>query len=418
MPTSVRAASAGAGGTGIPKRLGLFYFGTGMNMRDFEPVDTGVDYTLSPTLKTLARHKEDFSVLSGTYLEHGGGHHGDYTFSTGVKARDGGTIKNSISMDQVAAEHMGRDTRFPSLQLCIRRGTGYGSNMRTLSWNRNGVPLAAENDPHVLFNRLFRSDSAEESELRQAGFRRRRSILDVVMDDAKRLGRQVGKQDQEKLDEYLQSVREVEKQLERNREWAVKPKPEIDTKGMSDFSESYKPEMPADQFRYETYAKMMYDLITLAYESDSTRVISYVVRQESAGGTFPEFGVSKGFHELTHHGNDPKNLAELTKVDQIYFGHWAYFIDRLKASKQIDGSSLLDHCLLGFSSGMGIGHSKDRLPTCLFGGKKVGIKHQGHLKLPDQTPLSGLWHTMLDRLDVPTGEQFQDSHGVISELVG
>ncbi len=410
-----RSASAAAGA--IPKRLGIFYFGTGMNMRDFEPKDTGKNYTISPTLKTLERHKDDFTVFSGTYLEHGGGHHGDYTFSTGVKARDGGTIKNSISMDQVAAEHIGRDTRFPSLQMCIRRGTGFGSNMCTLSWNQNGVPLASENDPHVLFNRLFKVDSAEESEMRQKGFRRRRSILDVVMEDAKRLEKQVGKSDQEKLDEYFQSVREVEKQLERNKDWAVKAKPNVDTAGMSDFSESFKPEMPAGEFNYTTYAKMMYDLIALAYETDSTRVISYVVRRESAGGTFPEFGVSKGFHELTHHGNDPKNLAELTKVDQIYFDHWAYFIDRLKSFKQADGSTLLDHCMLGFSSGMGIGHSKDRLPTCLFGGAKAGINHQGHLKLPDQTPLASVWHTMLQQLDVPVGENFQDSKGVISEIV-
>ncbi len=402
----------------IPKRIGLFYFGTGMNMRELEPHDEGKAYTLSPTLKVLADHKDDFTVFSGTYLEHGGGHNGDYTFSTGVKARDGGTIKNSISMDQVAAEQIGRQTRFPSLQMCIERGTGFGANLRTLSWNRNGVPLASENDPHVLFNRLFKVDGPEEQQLRKRGFRQRRSILDVVKDDAKRLERRVGKQDQAKLNEYYSSVREVEKQLERDVDWSIKPKPEIDTTGMSDFSRSYHNHMPAGQFVYENYAKMMYDLIALAFETDSTRVASYVVRQESSGGTFPEFGVSKGFHELTHHGNDPKNLAELAKVDRIYFSHWDYFIRRLKSMKQADGNSLLDHCLLGFSSGMGIGHSKDRLPTCLFGGSAAGVHHQGHLRLPEKTPLSRVWHTMLDRAGVSVPETFQDSSGVISELVG
>ena len=121
LPRAAFSAASAASGE-IPKRMGIFYFGTGMNMREFEPTNTGLNYTLPSTLKVVERHKADFTVFSGTYLEHGGGHHGDYTFSTGVKARDGGTIKNSISMDQVAAEHIGKDTRFPSLQLCIQRG--------------------------------------------------------------------------------------------------------------------------------------------------------------------------------------------------------------------------------------------------------------------------------------------------------
>ncbi|MGI9473534.1 MAG: DUF1552 domain-containing protein [Rubripirellula sp.] len=410
-------AAADAVTNALPKRLGLFYFGTGMNMREFEPKDDGRDYALSPTLKVLETHRDDFTVFSGTYLEHGGGHQGDYTFSTGIKAKDGSSIHNAISMDQIAAEQIGRQTRYPSLQMCIQRGTGFGSSLRTLSWNRDGVPLASENDPHVLFNRLFKVDGPEELELREKGFRRRRSVLDLVLDDAKRLQKEVGKQDGVKLDEYFDSVREVEKQLERDIDWNLKPKPSVDTHGMSDFSKSYQIRMPAGQFVYDKYAKMMYDLIALAYETDSTRVISYVVRQESAGGTFPEFGVSKGFHELTHHGNDPKNLAELATVDRIYLSQWNYFLNRLKSFKQPDGTNLLDHTLLGFSSGMGIGHSKDRLPTCVFGGRAAGVNHQGHLRLPEKTPLSRVWHTMLDRAGVKPGNQFQDSTGPIHELL-
>ena len=411
------ATAAASMGTAIPRRLGIFYFGTGMNIRQFLPQDEGPNYSLSPTLNVLAEHRDDFTVLSGTYLEHGGGHDGDYTFSTGVKAKDGGAINNAVSMDQIAAEQLGRETRFPSMQMCIRRGTGFGGNLRTLSWNRNGVPLASENDPHVMFNRLFKVDGPEERELRTRGFRRRRSILDVVLEDARRLNDRVSKQDSVKLDEYFTSVREVEKQLERDIDWSVKPKPDVNTGGLSDFSQSYQIHMPSGQFVYDKYAKMMYDLIALAYETDSTRVVSYVVRQESAGGTFAEFGVSKGFHELTHHGNDPKNLAELAKVDRIYMSHWNYFLDRLKSFQQPDGSTLLDHTVLGFSSGMGIGHSKDLLPTCLFGGQAAGLRHQGHLRLPENTPLSRVWHTMLECADVKVQDRFQDSTGVISELL-
>ena len=168
----------------------------------------------------------------------------------------------------------------------------------------------------VIFNRLFKVDSEEERLDREAGFRRRASILDIVNEDARRLQKKVGKSDGEKLDEYFQSVREVELQLERNKQWSVKPKPEVNVEGLSDFSDNYSINATRD-FVYQTYARMMYDLIALAYQTDSTRVITYVVRQESSGGTFPEFNVSKGFHELTHHGNDPKNLAELAKVDRI-----------------------------------------------------------------------------------------------------
>ena len=417
LPKAALASSAAASKE-IPKRMGLFYFGTGMNMREIEPVDTGLNYTLSPTLKVLERHRKEFTFMSGSFLEHGGGHQGDYTFSTGVKARDGGTIKNSISMDQVAAATLGKDTRFPSMQMCVQRGTGFGGNLCTLSWNQNGVPLASENDPHVLFNRLFKVDNVDEQRVREKGFRRRGSILDVVLADAKRMEKKISGNDKEKLEEYFQSIREVERQLERNQQWATKPKPNVNTQGMFDYSESYTQHMPSGQFSYDRYAKMMYDLIALAYETDSTRVVSYVVRKESGGGTFPEFGVSKGFHELTHHNNDPKNLAELAKVDRIYFEQWAYFIDRLKSFKQPDGSTLLDHSLLAFSSGMGIGHSKDRLPTFLFGGQQAGIQHQGHLALRENTPLSSVWHTMLDRLDVPVGDSFQDSSGLIKPLLG
>lgn len=409
--------STAAASSAIPKRGAWFYFGTGMNMRQFQPKDEGKNFSFSPILKPLEKYRRDMTVFSGTYLEHGGGHQGDYTFLTGVEARKGGAIQNTISCDQIAAEKIGRDTRYPSLQLCIQRGTGFGGNLRTLSWNRNGVPLASENDPHVVFNRLFKVDSPEENEARIHGFRRRGSILDVVLEDANALNRKVGKNDQEKLDEYFNSIREVEKQLERDVDWSVKPKPEVAPEVAERYSDPYSINLPAGQFVYDNYAKLMYDLITLAFQTDSTRVITYVVRQESSGGVFPEFGVSKGYHELTHHGNDPKNLEELAKVDTIYQKQWAHFLDRMKSVKEADGRSLLDHCVMGYSSGMGIGHSKDQLPTAMFGGSAMGIDHQGHLKLPDQTPLSTVWHTMLDRLGVENGGEFQDSHGVIKQVL-
>ena len=160
----------------------------------------------------------------------------------------------------------------------------------------------------------------------------------------------------------------------------------------------------------------MYDLIALAFQTDSTRVISYVVRTELSGGVYPEFGVSKGYHELTHHGNDPKNLEELAKVDTIYMAHWNHFLTSLASIKEGDGT-LLDHTMLGFSSGMGIGHSKTELPTVLSGGRALGIKHKTHAQLAENTPLSSLWQTMAEKMGVEIAGPFQDSRGTIRELL-
>jgi len=407
MPSSVIAAPMPV----QPARMGMFYFGTGMNTWQYFPEDTGPNFTLTRILKPLAKHRGDFTVLSGTMLAKGGGHDGAYPFSTSIAKNE----QQRISPDQIAAQVVGRDTRYGSLQLSVERGTSFGSQaLATISWNEQGVPLAAENDPHVVFNRLFRPDSADEVTQRDHEFRRRGSILDLVNDDARRLAGQVSAADKQQLDQYFNSVRELEKQLERRITWSKNSKPVPATAGMGDFSKSTRPEGNG-AFLYDDYAKLMYDLIALAFQTDSTRVVSYVVRKELAGGVYPEFGVSKDYHSLTHHGNDPQNLEELAKVDTIYMQHWSYFLDRLKNIKEGDGT-LLDHTVLGFSSGMGMGHSKEDLPTMISGGNGLGIAHQGHLKL-NKVPLASMWHTMLDRMQVPVGEQFQDSQGPIKELV-
>ena len=412
LPSSTLAAGAS---TKIPPRMVVSHFGIGMNVREFFPKDEGKNFTASRILKPLERHRDDMTVLSGTFLEHGGGHTGDYTFLTGAEGYSSTGITNSISADQVAAAHAGQKTRFPSLQLSIRRGTNYGNQgLATLSWSANGIPLNAENDPHVIFTRLFKVDNRRQAARRREGFRRRRSILDYVTGQARQLERQVGYNDRQKLDEYFTSVREIESQLQRNVDWSKRPKPTPQTKGMGDYSQSHAP--GNRNFDYPTYAKLMFDLIALAFQTDSTRVITYNFRTEG-GEIFPCHGVSKNYHALTHHNNDPKNLDELAQVDEINMGFWGSFLDRLKAIKEADGRPLLDYTMVGFSAGMGMDHSRDRLPTALFGGSALGVKHQGHLTLPDKTPLARIWHTMVDRMGVRL-ETLQDSKGVISELIG
>lgn len=404
-----------AGTDAVPSRMLVCHFGTGMNVREFFPTDAGPDCALPRIVKPLEAWRKRMTIISGLKLEHGGGHTGDYTFLTGTEGWTSTGIKSGISADQVVANAVSEPTRFPSLQLSIARGTNYGQQgLATLSWNKNGIPLAAENDPHTVFARLFGVDDEQEAGRRSAGFRRRGSILDYVNDQAKQMELQVGATDRQKLDEYFTSVREIERQLQRDRDWSQKPKPNPELDGLGDYSRSLTP--ATQGFDYNTYQKLMYDLIALAFQTDSTRVITYNVRQELAGGTFPVHRVSKVFHALTHHNNDPKNLDELAQVDEINMGFWAQFLARMDQIKQVDGRSLLAHTVIAYSSSAGMDHSRDKLPTAMFGGEALGLKHQTHLKLADGAPLARVWHTMADRMGVKT-ETLQDSRGPISELL-
>ncbi|MEO1526353.1 MAG: DUF1552 domain-containing protein, partial [Planctomycetota bacterium] len=313
------------------------------------------------------------------------------------------------------AQQVGGQTRFPSMQLSIERGTNFGNQgLATLSWSESGIPMAAENDPHLLFRRLFGTDDVDEASKRETAFRRRGSLLDLVREQAQDMNRQVGTADRRKLDEYFTSVREIERQLQRDIDWSKKPKPIPELAGIGDYSQSLTPD--SKDFDYQRYQKLMYDLIVLAFKTDSTRVITYNVRQELRGGTFDVHGVSKGFHALTHHNNDPKNLDELARVDQINMGFWAGFLDRMAEVEQVDGSSLLDHSVLAFSSSAGMDHSRDRLPTAVFGGKALGLNHKTHVKLPEKTPLANVWRTMAGAMGVDC-ETLQDSTGVVDAIL-
>lgn len=410
-----RSAWAAGATPEVPSRMLVAHFGTGMNIRRFFPTTTGETCELPQIVKPLEAYRKRMTILSGLQLEHGGGHTGDYSFLTGTEGWTSSGIKGGISADQVVARQIGSQTRFPSLQLSIARGTNYGNQgLATLSWSENGIPLAAENDPYVLFNRLFQVEDSRKAKQRDAAFRRRGSILDLVQDQAKQLEAKVGKNDQRKLEEYFSAVREVESQLQRDIDWSTKPKPKPDLVNIGDYSRSLTPK--SREFDYVEYQKLMYDLIALAYKTDSTRVITYNVRQELSGGTFDAHGVSKGFHALTHHNNDPKNLDELAKVDEVNMGYWSQFLTRLDSIQEADGRSLLDHTVLAFSSSAGMDHSRDKLPTIMFGGEALGMKHRTHLQLPVKTPLSSVWQTMVERMGLQV-DQLQDSTGVIQELV-
>ena len=412
LPRSARGAEANPA---IPPRMLIAHFGTGMNLHEFFPDDEGHDAKLKRITAPLDRYRKQMTILSGLQLAHGGGHTGDYTFLTGTKGWANGVIEGAISADQVVAANVGGQTRFPSLQLSIERGTNYGNQgLATLSWSESGIPMAAENDPHILFRRLFGTDDADEASRRDSAFRRRGSLLDLVQEQARDMNRKVGGADRRKLDEYFTSVREIERQLQRDIDWSKKPKPVPQLDGLGDYSQSLTPD--ARDFDYQRYQKLMYDLIVLAFKTDSTRVITYNVRQELRGGTFDVHGVSKGFHSLTHHNNDPKNLDELARVDEINMGFWAGFLDRMAEVEQVDGTSLLDHSVLTFSSSAGMDHSRDRLPTAIFGGSQLGLKHKTHVKLAEKTPLSNVWRTMSSAMGVQL-DALQDSTGTVDAIL-
>lgn len=402
----------------IPRRSVFTMWGLGINGRDFTPRDFGKDYTLTPILKPLAKHRNDFTVVSGLKLTHSGGHGGDRTFLTGTNTHESG-CQLRISADQELAAAVGRDTRFRSLSLGIRRGTGFGNPQdNTLSWTKSGTPIPAENRPHVLFDKLFRPDTPESLARREAEFARRSSILDSVCEDARRLERSLGKVDQEKLDEYLTGIRDLEAAMQEEKAWLHKPKPRVE--GI-DFGDEQGLDPERGGLDYSRYQRRMFDVITLALQTDVTRVIAYQPRMDNSDGTgaFKARGNPYGYHTMTHHGEDADKLKWWTRSDVWYMEEWAYFLDKLRSVKEGEGT-LLDHTLVAYGSTGGTinAHNNHHLPALLCGGKSLGVKHQGHLRQEDAY-LGNLWQTMFGFMDAPVPENFQggEADGVIQALI-
>lgn len=401
-----------------PKRAIFTMWGLGLNGRDFTPKDTGPDYTATPILQPLQEHRRDFTVISGLKLTHSGGHGGDRTFLTGTNTHDAG-CKLRVSCDQELADVIGRGTRFPSLVLGIKRGTGFGNAQdNTLSWTRNGTPRPAENRPHVLFDLLFRPDTPATLTQRETEFARRASVLDSVREEARAFEQTLGKSDRNKLDEYLTSIRDLEQTMQEEKSWLHKPKPDVE--GI-DFGTDQGLDPDKTGLDYRRYQRLMFDIIALALQTDSTRVVSYQPRMDNSDGTgaYKYRGNPYGYHEMTHHGEDPDKLKWLTQSDIWYMEEWAYFLGKLKSIKE-GQSTLLDHCLVAYGSTGGTinAHNRENLPAMLAGGAALGIKHQGHLTSPGDY-LGNLWQTMFTALGAKVPENFQggEASGVIQPLL-
>lgn len=399
---------------GAHPRLICCYVPNGVNILEWMPQGEGRNYTLSPTLKVLEEHRERFSVLTGLGHPHSkGGHSGADTWLTGADLASvpGKDYTNSISVDQAAAEVMGRETRFSSLQLSDQSGTGSAGHSHTLSFDRNGTPLPAENSPRRLFERLFVPDSDADKAATLRRYSQRKSILDSVQQDAKRLNARLGKTDQVKLDEYLQSVRQTEQRVERLEAWIDVPKPEVLAEGLQLESQ------PGNGHDRPMWVDVMMELSYLAFVTDTTRLIAYEWSREAGGYG----GGGENHHELSHHGGDAGMLGKLGQIDRFHLERLKRFLDFLHTTADGDGT-MLDNTVVLFGSGMNSGkggeHSPKNLPLLLAGGQKLGLRQGQHLAFdPDKNPpLSNVLLSVLQALQVEA-DSFQDSTGTLTGLV-
>ena len=381
-----------------PRRLVCLCTPLGLHAPFFFPKQAGKDYALSPYLEALKDFRNDFTVISGlAHPEVGPSHDSASSFLTAAphpERRAG--FRNTISLDQLAAEHIGEQTRFATLPLACE---GFG-----LSWTRSGAPVPADSHPSFVFARLFLEGRAEEVQAQARRLRDGQSILDSVRGQAKKMQAGLGAGDRDKLDEYFTGVRELERSLAVAEKWAKRPKPKVDAK---------PPQPIANGADLIGKSRVWFDLMHLALQTDSSRLITLMLLGTSFVPPIP--GVTLGHHDLSHHGKDPKKIEQLKKVEIALMVVFRDFLKKLKETKE-DGVSLLDRTMVFFSSNLGNAatHAVKNLPVLLAGG---GFKHGQHLAFnPDKPPpLCDHYVSTLQRLGIET-DRFASSTGTLTGL--
>ncbi len=397
-----RFASAAKTATGKPpKRMVFLGFGFGVTQETWFPnvEQTGSEYDLSEGLAPLARHKKEFTVVQGCSNQFSNEAHWGSTFwLTGANRYSvaGQSMSNSISADQVAAQQLGNDTRFASLQLNGSDVDGHGPGL-SLAWDQRGKPVAGHNTPLQVFHKLFSADNLP-LEQRQSAIAEKRSVLDAVLSEAKRVQRGLTKTDTDKLGEYFQGIRDIETRLSKDEDWLTVPK--------------VKPpiEEPAPGLKGREEIEMMYDLIVAALQTDTTRVLTY---RQPVGALLQSLDLKVASHNMSHY-TPGERMEASQKRDSVQSELLAGLIDKLKSTKEADGSSLFDHVALAFGSNIRSIHYLDNCPTLLTGGG-ANLKLGQHLVLPKDTPLSNVWLTMLNGIGI-NAERHGDSTGVVKEL--
>jgi len=422
LPSSARAAANAAQ---APRRLALFFVPNGMHMPDWRPAEEGpLADQLPPILAPLSAHKPQLTVLTHMTLD-GGRAHGDgpgdharcvASYLTGAhpKKTSGKDIRNGVSVDQVGASKVGHRTRFPSLELGTqpssqggRCDSGYScvytSNM---SWRTATSPMTKETNPRAVFDRLFAANAtADDRKAQSQRDRYRKSVLDFVAEDAEALSRKLGTADRRKLDEYLYAVRQIERRIDQSEKIRA---------GDTDIPVVPRPVgVPKD---FSEHVKLMMDMMVLAFQTDSTRIITFMYTNAGDNRSYNNVGVNRGHHSLSHHGKDPGKLADISKINRFHTSLLVHFLDRMAAVKE-NGGHLLDHSVIQYGSGLGDGnrHNHDDLPILLIGRGGGTIRSGRHLIYPKETPLTNLYLAMLARMDAPT-EKLADSTGPLEGL--
>ena len=410
-----------------PLRMAFLYVPNGMHMADWTPSQEGTEYELTPTLQGIKKYRESFNVLTGLTLDgarahgDGGGDHARSVaaFLTGAHPRktNGADIQNGVSIDQVTAEQVGKATRFSSLELGLEASAqagncdsgyscAYASNM---SWRGPTNPVAKEIDPGAVFDRLFAGQTSKET--RRAKTTRekyRKSVLDFVLEDAKSLHQKLPAVDRRKLDEYLYSVRDVENRL------VGVERLEFTEEGVPDFPRPAG--VPRDLAKH---SELMFDMMTLAMQTDSSRILSFMFTNAGSNRSYPEIGVSEGHHESSHHGKSEHKQQNIAKINRFHVDRFAYFLSRLSQVRENNGKTLLENSMVVYGSGISDGdrHNHDDLPILLAGAGAGRIQTGRHIRYENGTPLCNLYLWMMRQMGAKA-ESFGDSTSEITGLSG
>jgi hypothetical protein len=408
--------------SGAPLRMAYLYIPNGVNLEHWRPSGTTGSYKMGKTFEPMEAHRSDFQIFTGFEHKHatagadGPGDHarGNATFLTGVRARKtaGSDISLGISIDQVAARAVADQTRLPSLELStdgVRKSgqcdSGYSCAYQfNLSWRSEDQPMTPESSPRAVFERLFGAgDARERANSLGQRYASRKSMLDFIQADAKALHRHLGRSDQRKVDEYLTGVREIELQIEKSEALGLPPDPGQPA-----------PENPTT---YRDHLRLMMDMLVLAFKTDSTRVSTFLLAHDGSNRSFPEIGVSDGHHNISHHQRNRDNLDKIAKIDRFYMEQFAYFLEKLKTTEDVDGKSLLHNSMIVYGGCISDGdrHNHDDLPIVVAGHAGGAFKPGRHVDLGENVPLTNLYLRMLEEFGVKK-RRFGDSTGVLKKV--
>ena len=397
------------------KRLGVVYVPNGIVMEQWTPAAAGAGFEMTPTLQPLVPFRDRLLVISGLSNKGPDNVHetGATGFLTGVPPRrtQGSELGAGVSVDQVVAGETARHTQLASLELALESGEDVGTcgagytcaYTNTLCWRSATTPLPMETNPRTVFERLLGDAGGTDPAARLARIEQNRSLLDAVTDKVAALRRDLGARDRHKLGEYLDAVRDIERRIQKAEAQVDQPLPEI----------AAPLGIPTS---FDEHAKLMFDLQVLAYQTDLTRVVSFMLSREYSGRTYPEIGVPEAHHPTSHHQNDPDKLAKLARINTYHISLLAYYLDKLRATPDGDGS-LLDHVMVLYGAGLSDGnrHSSENLPILLAGGGAGTLDCGRHVQCADPTPMSNLHVTLMDKLGLPV-ERFGTSTGGIETL--